>query len=64
MQIAFSSVSTALRLYVADLERGNFNVHHGVIDKAAGSKPNEPGSFKLKNHIAVLTVQPFDSSKL
>ncbi|KAI5083446.1 hypothetical protein GOP47_0003189 [Adiantum capillus-veneris] len=32
-QIAFSSISVALRLYVEDYKRGKLKVHHGVIDK-------------------------------
>ena len=57
-------MSTALRLYVEDLRRGRFSVHHGVIDKVAGSLPNEPGSFELKDHIAVETLQSAHLSKI
>ncbi len=57
-QIAFSSVATALRYYVSDLEAGRFHVHHGVIEKAKGSAPNDPGTFVLKDHFAIPTNVP------
>lgn len=56
MQIAFSSVSLTLQHYLEDVESGRFRVHHGVIVKKRGAKPNEPGSFVLENHIAVPTT--------
>ena len=54
-QLAFSSISTALHLYVEDLRRGEFSVHHGVIDKVAGSDPNDPDSFQLRDTISLRT---------
>ncbi|BDA50853.1 probable phosphatase NudJ at N-terminal half [Coccomyxa sp. Obi] len=57
-KIAFSSVATALRFYVSDLEAGCFHVHHGVIEKAKGSAPNDPGTFVLKDHFAIPTNVP------
>lgn len=41
-----------------DLERGTFSVHHGVIQKRAGSGPNEPGSFQLVDHMELATLAP------
>ncbi|KAL4859456.1 Nudix hydrolase 23 [Chlorella vulgaris] len=46
-QLAFSSVSIALKSYLQDLSSGRTTVHHGVIQKAPGSSPNDPGSFRL-----------------
>ncbi|PSC68287.1 Nudix hydrolase chloroplastic [Micractinium conductrix] len=57
-ELAFSSVSIALRSYVADLAAGTFSVHHGVIVKRPGSGPNEPGSFLLEGHYALPTTLP------
>ena len=57
LQLAFSSISTALRLYVEDLRRGEFSVHHGVIDKVAGSDPNDPDAFQLRDTISLRTGQ-------
>jgi hypothetical protein len=33
--------------YLQDLSSGRTTVHHGVIQKAPGSSPNDPGSFRL-----------------
>ncbi|KAG2447835.1 hypothetical protein HYH02_007291 [Chlamydomonas schloesseri] len=52
-QLAFSSVSITLRLYLEDLRAGSFRVHHGVIDKRPGSQPNDPGAFALRDHMAL-----------
>ena len=54
-QVAFSSVATALRFYVSDLEAGRFHIHHGVIEKTKGSAPNDAGTFVLKDHFAIPT---------
>ncbi|EIE26161.1 hypothetical protein COCSUDRAFT_10765, partial [Coccomyxa subellipsoidea C-169] len=52
-QIAFSSVATALRFYVSDLKAGRrYHIHHGVIEKAQGSAPNDPSTFVLRDHFA------------
>ena len=56
MQVAFSSISTALRLYASDLVEGRFHIHHGVIEKKAGAPPNDPAAFQLKNHFAIPTA--------
>ena len=56
MQVAFSSVSTALRLYASDLAEGCFHVHHGVIVKKAGAPPNDPAAFQLTDHFAIPTA--------
>ena len=61
MQIAFSSVGTALRLYADDMKRDRFRIHHGVIDKAVGSKPNEVGTFRLKSHMSFMTEEVLGS---
>ncbi|KAL4430953.1 hypothetical protein ABPG75_006209 [Micractinium tetrahymenae] len=57
-QLAFSSVSIALRSYIADLASGTFRVHHGAIQKRPGSGPNEAGSFTLEDHIQMPTTLP------
>lgn len=54
-ELAFSSVSLVLQLYVEDLEAGRFRVHHGTITKDAGAGPNQPGTFKLSQHMALQT---------
>jgi ADP-ribose/FAD diphosphatase len=54
-QVAFSSVATALKFFVDDMEAGRFRVHHGVIDKAKGSAPNDPSTFQLRDHFAIAT---------
>ena len=56
VQVAFSSISTALRLYASDLAEGQFHIHHGVIEKKAGAPPNDPAAFQLKNHFAIPTA--------
>lgn len=53
--IAFSSIAITLRMWVDDKARGNWRVHHGVIDKVPGSSPNDPGTFKLRDHFAMQT---------
>ncbi|KAG2492456.1 hypothetical protein HYH03_009397 [Edaphochlamys debaryana] len=52
-ELAFSSVSTTLRLYLEDLRTGSFRFHHGVIDKRPGSLPNDPGAFVVRDHMAL-----------
>ena len=59
LQIAFSSVATALRFYASDLKTGRFHIHHGVIEKAKGSAPNDPGTFVLKDHFAIASQVEF-----
>lgn len=56
-ELAFSSISLALRLYSEDLETGVFRVHHGVITKTPGAGPNQPGTFALQEHIALATFE-------
>jgi ADP-ribose/FAD diphosphatase len=46
-EIAFSSVSIALKSYLEDREKGEFKFRHGSIIKEPGSGPNDPGTFKL-----------------
>ena len=58
MQVAFSSISTALRFYLADMKDGFFRYHYGVIDKVRGSFPNDPSTFLLKDHFAIQTDVP------
>ena len=58
VQVAFSSVSTALRLYALDLKEGHFHIHHGVIVKKAGAPPNDPAAFQVMDHFAVPTWSP------
>ena len=55
MQIAFSSISLALKYYAEDMQRGHFRIHHGVVVKQPGSGPNEAGGFQLQDHFAVKT---------
>lgn len=50
-QIAFSSISVALKLYVEDFKMGTMKVHHGVIDKRPGASPSDPLGYTVKNHI-------------
>lgn len=52
-QLAFSAVTIALKLYVEDLERGDWRFHHGVVKKKEGAGPNEPGTFALKGYIGL-----------
>jgi len=47
--IAFSSVSLALRYYLEDVEAKKWRVHHGVIEKKLGSAPNDPSTFQIKD---------------
>ncbi|CAL5223162.1 g5633 [Coccomyxa viridis] len=54
-KVAFSSISTALRLYTSDLAEGHFHIHHGVIVKKAGAPPNDPAAFQLMDHFAIPT---------
>jgi hypothetical protein len=50
-QIAFSSISLALRAYISDMQNGRqWHSHHAVIDKRAGSPPNDPDSYILRDH--------------
>ena len=49
-ELAFSSVSLALRFYLEDREAGTWTQHHGVIQKAVGAGPNDPGGFQLVDH--------------
>ena len=54
-QIAFSSISLALRAYIADMRNGrHWHSHHAVIDKRAGSPPNDPNSYVLRDHHELL----------
>mmetsp|Transcript_904 Transcript_904/g.2773 ORF Transcript_904/g.2773 Transcript_904/m.2773 type:complete len:292 (-) Transcript_904:501-1376(-) len=59
-EIAFSSISLALRAFFEDLESGKWHHHHAVIDKRPGSSPNDPGTFQLRDHIT-LTLADTDS---
>lgn len=34
-----------------DLEKGSFRIHHGVIDKRAGSPGNDPSTYVLRDHL-------------
>ena len=54
-QIAFSSIAIALRCYAADRREGMYHIHHGTIEKARGSAPNDPSTFVLKDHFAIAT---------
>lgn len=53
VQVAFSSISLALRFYVEDMRAGRRRLHHGVIEKAEGSLPNDPASYRLRDHMAM-----------
>ena len=53
LQIAFSSVSLALKHYIDDMKSGEYSFHHGMIEKAEGSLPNDPDSYRLRDHMAV-----------
>ncbi len=49
-------MATALRFYVSDLKAGRrYHIHHGVIEKAQGSAPNDPSTFVLRDHFAIAT---------
>ncbi|MCO5555293.1 hypothetical protein L7F22_008838 [Adiantum nelumboides] len=52
-QIAFSSISVALRLYVEDYKQGNLKVHHGVIEKRTGASPSDPAGYAVRDHICI-----------
>lgn len=52
-ELAFSSVSIALKSYLEDRERGQFHFRHGTIVKQPGSGPNEAGTFELTNVFTV-----------
>lgn len=55
-EIAFSSISIVLQQYIDDLSAGKtFHLHHAVIDKQPGSRPNDPTSFVLRDHFALPT---------
>ncbi len=62
-ELAFSSISITLQNYIQDLAAGAFRVHHGVIDKRPGSQPNDPGTFALREHLAVLCARPEDNGQ-
>lgn len=62
VQIAFSSISLALRYYLEDMKIGTYRVHHGVVAKQPGSGPNEAGAFQLQDHFAVQTQEPVMST--
>ncbi len=49
-------MAITLQMWVKDLQQGAFHVHHGVIDKTPGSSPNDPATFKLRDHFALRTV--------
>jgi ADP-ribose/FAD diphosphatase len=58
--LAFSSVTTALRLYAEDVAAGSessgskgapaFRQHHGVIERQKGAGPNAAGTYFLRDH--------------
>ena len=56
LQLAFSSVSIALRLYLEDMKSRRFRVHHGVIHKAPGAGPNAAG-FELREHHSITPAE-------
>lgn len=56
--LAFSSMHITLKLYVEDMKTGNFRSHHGVIDKQLGSLPNAPGTYVLRDHMALTPNKP------
>lgn len=49
-ELAFSSVTIALRAYCDDMASGRASYHHGTIRKAPGSAPNDPAAFELTDH--------------
>ena len=51
LQIAFSSVSIALQYYTEEAKNGSFKLHHGVIEKAEDALPNDPSSYRLRDHL-------------
>eukprot|EP00250_Pteridium_aquilinum_P008083 c17656_g1_i1 orf=159-995(+) len=52
-EIAFSSISVALKLYVEDFKLGRMKVHLGVIDKRAGASPSDPSGYTVRDHICI-----------
>lgn len=34
-----------------EMKTGLFKVHHGVIEKREGSAPNDPTSYRLRDHM-------------
>jgi hypothetical protein len=52
-QLAFSSVSIALKAYTQDMAAGTASYRHGVIRKAPGSAPNDPASFELTDEFTM-----------
>jgi hypothetical protein len=34
---------------------GVYHIHHGTIEKARGSAPNDPSTFELRDHFAIAT---------
>ncbi|KAK9805850.1 hypothetical protein WJX73_008000 [Symbiochloris irregularis] len=50
-EIAFSSISVALRLYQEDLRSQRSRMHYGVIQKRPGSHPADPSAYQLLNHV-------------
>ena len=55
--IAFSSISTSLRLYCEDRKSGSEVVHHGQIQKKPGSAPGVRATQHLRaqRHVLLLT---------
>ena len=51
-QIAFSSITVALKLYIEDIKAMRSSMHYGVINKRPGSHPADPTAFELCDHIA------------
>jgi len=51
-QIAFSSVSLALKYYAEEMKTGQYQVHHAVIEKAEGSSPNQLNSYFLRDEMS------------
>lgn len=50
LDLAFSAVATALRLFADDVDRGFFHYHHGTIVKRPGEAPN---AGTLVDHFAL-----------
>ncbi|GBF90822.1 nudix hydrolase, chloroplastic [Raphidocelis subcapitata] len=60
-ELAFSSVSVALRAYCDDAAAGREgSYHHGVIRKQPGSAPNDPSSFELVDSFCVRSRESGD----
>lgn len=49
-QVAFSSISVALRQYVEDMKSGVYRLHYSEIVKVPGSSPNDPKSYNVIDH--------------